>query len=68
MDTEKMFEDELERKIKERLENSGRFESGQVEALQARVAKLEDAVSHLAAFIAGHLRLSIVETNVLTDF
>ena len=56
----KLFE--LESEIKKGLETSATSD-GTIERLQDRIDKLESAVSHMAAFIADHFRLTKAEIH-----
>jgi hypothetical protein len=66
------LDEALERETKERFAMAGRHASGgELEAMRERIDKLEDAVAHLVAFIAGRLRLTedeIQNENGLADF
>ncbi len=61
----------LEEQLKKRLEGNNIYAEGTIEQMQARIDGLEDAVSHLMAFIAVKMQLSTEEIeneNGLTDF
>lgn len=63
--------EQLEREIKQRLEDSAKHTDGEIERMRERIDKLESAVAHLMAFIADRLRLTpeeIENENGLTDF
>jgi len=61
----------LEEQLKKRFEDNNQFAEGTIEQMQSRINGLEDAVSHLMAFIAVKFELSeeeIENENGLTDF
>jgi hypothetical protein len=65
------LDEALERETKERFAMAGLASGGELEAMRERIDKLEDAVAHLVAFIAGRLRLTedeIQNENGLADF